>query len=192
MNSLVSNIKNFFRSAPVKDSCELQNLKREEKNAKSLNAPQPRAQHSASIKSFLTSVFARVSFPLPSFSGGSRARTSFSLKVSETLDKLAVARESNHPGQIIASLKTLQELQRADAVGWDDALKTHLLMKSKHNVRRNPIQAAHHMRSLSEANPARFQSPGQLGSDEGLNQFHADLMKRLEEQYGKAFEMKKE
>ena len=188
MNSLVNSIKNFFSSAPGNDSCELQDIKNQGKHPKGLNAPQPRAQHSASTKSFLTSVFARVSLPLPGFLRESRANTSFSPKISEALDKLAGAQESNNPGKIIASLKALQKLQTLDADGLDNALKAHLLMRSKYNGRCNPIQVVKHMQLLAEANPAKFQRSRHLQSDEGLNQFHADLMKRLEEQYGKAFE----
>jgi hypothetical protein len=65
-----------------------------------------------------------------------------------------------------------------------------LLIKSKHKGRCNPVQVVKHMLSLSEANPVKFQAPGHPGSDERLNQFHADLMKRLEEQYGEAFKNK--
>jgi hypothetical protein len=187
MNSLVNNIKNFFSSAPANDGCELQSLKRQEKNTKGLNASEPRAQHSASTKSFLTSFFNRVSFSLPSFLCGSRARTSFSSKVSKTLDKLAAAQESNNSKQMIASLRELQEMKCVDANGLDDALKTHLLIKSKHRGKHNSVQVVKQMLSLSEANPVKFQAPGHLESDERLNQFHADLMKRLEEQYGEAF-----
>lgn len=187
MNSLVNNIKNFFSSAPINDSCELQDLKRQKSNTKGLNASETRVQHSASAKALFTSFFNRIAISLPSSLRGSRAKTSFSSKVSKTLDKLAAAQKNNNSEKMIASLKELQELKCADANGLDDALKTHLLIKSKYKGRCNSVQVVRHMLSLSEANPLKFQAPGHLASDESLNQFHADLIKRLEEQYGKAF-----
>jgi hypothetical protein len=95
----------------------------------------------------------------------------FPRSFSETLDKVAAAQESNNSKQIISSLKELQEMKCVDANGLDDALKTHLLIKSKHKSRCNPVQVVKHMLSLSEANPVKFQAPGHLGSDKRLNQF---------------------
>lgn len=132
----------------LSDGCELQNLKRKEKNTKGMNASAPPAQHSASAKSFLTSFFNRVFPPLSSFLRGLRARTSFSSKVSEALDKLAAAQESNNSKQMISSLKELREMKCVDANGLDDALKTHLLIKSKYKGRCDLVQVVKHMLSL--------------------------------------------
>jgi len=189
MDSLVNSIKNLFSSARVDDGCELQDLKCESKNTKELPALQPRAQHSASAKSFFTAIFQRGSFSLQIFSRESRVKMSVSSNVSKILDSLARAQENNNPKKMIASLKELQS-QFPDLSGLDHALSRHLLMKSKHKGSCNPIQVVPHMRLLAEANPVKFQGSRHFPSDEKLNQFHAELMRRLEQQYEKAFKDK--
>jgi hypothetical protein len=188
MNSLINGIKaRFFNAGPANDSCELKTLKYKGKNAKDLNAPEPRAQHSPSSKFALASLFDRISFPLPGFLRRAQAETSLSSKVSETLDKLAAASEGNNSREIIDSLKALQELDSVHAGGLDGALQSHLLRKSKYKGSHYSLRAAQHLQSLAEANPLKLKALSQIGTDESLNQFHADLMRRLEKQFDAAF-----
>lgn len=207
--SLFSQIRaRFFNAGPVSDSCELKDLYAN-KNAKNAKAPEPRAQHCASAKFSLTSLLDRIALSLPGFLRGPRAETAFSAKVaatpvsanaseksfastvSQTLDELAAASKNKNSEQIIASLTTLHQLDLANPGKLDDALNAHLVKKGTHKSgRSNPVQAMPHMILLIEANPVKIQETPAPRSDETLNQFHADLMRRIEEQYGAVFRQK--
>jgi hypothetical protein len=120
--------------------------------------------------------------------GKSSAKPSFSSEVSNALNQLAAASASKSSKDMTISLEILQKLNGADSKGLDEELKLHLLEKSKHGIKCNPIKVVPHMRLLAEANPLRLQKSPQSALNEQLNQFHADLMRRLEVQYSAAFD----
>lgn len=214
MNAFAASIRNFFSRTVAHADLELNNLKPAAAGKTAMPPVAQRAQQTWSVGFLIRSLFqrkcgssaqpqacrsSRTESNTASKSSASRSSglaspatkiasiaTSSSGVLSSALNKALDASTSQNSKEVISALQTLKELDNTSPGELDKLLRSRLTEASLTKGRPNAVTAALFMTNLVESSPSRKWKEND-STDGAMFQYHADLMKRFENQYTKIF-----
>jgi hypothetical protein len=215
MNAFAASIRNFFSRTAADTNLELSNIKAKAAEKKAGPPPAQRAQQTKSASFSIASLFQRLcnsSTPTqlcrtaktgsnatskPSLyrfsnvaspvakTGSAAARPSKAL--SKALDNALDAMTGKKSDNVVSALQKLQKLDSEHPDKLDALLRSKLTKESITKGKPNAVTAGLFIASLVDGSP--LQNSKKFNSmDSGIPQYHADLMRRFEIQYGRIFQ----
>ncbi|WP_194715544.1 hypothetical protein [Noviherbaspirillum soli] len=214
MNAFAASIRNFFSRTVARADFELNDLKPAAAGKTAMPPVAQRAQQTRSVGFLIRSLFqrqcgssaqsqacrsSRAAPNTASESGASRSsglaspaakRSSFATSssgvLSNALNKALDASTSQNSKEVISALQTLKELDNTSPGELDKLLRSKLTEASLTKGRPNAVKAGLFIANLAESSRSKNWKEND-STDSAILQYHADLMKRFENQYTKIF-----
>nr|WP_217346470.1 hypothetical protein [Noviherbaspirillum sp. L7-7A]MBV0880896.1 hypothetical protein [Noviherbaspirillum sp. L7-7A] len=214
MNAFVTSISNFFSRTVADTKFELNDLKPAAAGKTAMPPVAQRAQQTRSVGFLIRSLFqrkcgssaqpqvcrsSRTASNTASKSSASRSsgltspaakKSSFATSsprvLSSALNKALDASTSQNSKEVIRALQTLHQLDNASPGELDKLLRSKLTEASLTKGRPNALTAGLFIANLVESSPSKNWKENE-STDSAMLQYHADLVRRFEDQFGKIF-----